>query len=208
MGYYLNTIYSISADDSHSYFVFMLGGTYGLVNSTQEWLDKNFSAIAKALGPKAAIVRGLSPNFEAEVVSAYQEQIKTRVINFDIDQRTVEKVILGLSEQYHTPIETPLLFITDRNPHKANDKNSIFYIVPVGNLNEPETQDVIETILSCIRTNDFSLLDKWISKNSKNAPLNVLKVLNEILELKPGIAGVSINLNAIIERFLSKEDTS
>jgi len=208
MGYHLNSIYSISSDDKHSFFIFMLGGMHGLVNSTQEWLDKNFNAIATALGPNAVIVRGLSSNFEKEVIDTYHEQIRTKVVDFDVDGFSIDNLLSGFYRKYHVRIETPILLITDRNPNEDNNEKQIFYLIPVGGLEELDVQNVIEIMLDCVRINDFQRLDEWILYKFGNGPLNALKKFNEIVELNPGIAGISLNLNAIIERFLYKRDPS
>lgn len=203
MGYHLNSIYSISPDDKHKYFIFMLGGLYGLVNSTQEWLDKNFSSIASALGPKGAIVRGLSPIFETETLAAYRNEIKTKVIDFRLNEGAVDNILANLRRKYRIDIETPILIITDRNPNRPSDNldDQVFYFLPVGGLSEVQLQELMRTILSGIRTSNFTELDHWLAKNFGNMPLNTLRFLNEFVELKPGVAGISLNLNAIIDHF-------
>ena len=207
MGYHLNSIYSISPNDKHKFFVFMLGGSYGLVNSTQEWLDKNFSSIASALGPNGAIVRGLSSVFETETLAAYRDEIKTRVIDFRLNERAIDDILGKLQGRYRIRIETPILIVTDRNPNTPSgdiDKQ-IFFFLPVGGLSEIQLQELMRTILACIRLSTFVELDHWITKNFGNMPLNTFKVLNEFVELKPGIAGISVNLNAIIDHFIEGE---
>jgi len=201
MGYHLNSIYSISPDDTHTYFVFMLGGYYGLMNSTQEWLDKNFTAIAKVIGPKAAIVRGLSSNFEKEVISTYQNQIKTKVIDFNVDEHKIEDLVYKLSEQYNTYVTTPILLVTNNNPRQINEKNNIFYLIPIGGLTEIEIQKVIEIILFCINKSEFNSLDVWLQKKFGNLLLNGLEKPSLHSGLQHEISAISINLSTVINKF-------
>ena len=54
MGYHLTSVYGISPDDTHQYFVFYVG--HDFEDEISMWLDRNFVAIAESLVVK---IRGL-----------------------------------------------------------------------------------------------------------------------------------------------------
>src|SRR3990172_6891227 len=121
MGYHLTSIYSISPDDKHSYFVFYVGNRFD--DTVSQWMDRNFAVIAKALGPDSVIARGLSEEFDKQVIEAYQSEIKTIAIKQGWDKndnfgRSVDRLLTSYQRAYPLGWANlfPLLFVTDRNP--------------------------------------------------------------------------------------------
>jgi diphthamide synthase (EF-2-diphthine--ammonia ligase) len=213
MGYQLTSIYSLSKDDVHSYFVFYVGHRFE--DSVSQWIDKNFAAIAKGLGPKAAIVRGLSEEFDKQVMTAYQGQIKTVILkkgwykNIHFGQSVNSLLsdydtIVGMSHSLF-----PLLFVTDRHPLRepSQERDQVFYLIPLGQIDsEREVREIIETILGCVQVAKFDLLDKLLARKFGKSPLNLVKAINQSAELKPNVMGLGVNLNGLIDLFVKERE--
>jgi hypothetical protein len=207
MGYHLTNLYSISPDDKHSYFVFYIGNRFD--DTVSQWIDRNFSNIAKSLGHNAVIVRGLSDEFDNQVVEAYHDEIETIVIKKGWDKNysfghSVDKLLSNYKSTYGLGWQElhPLLFVTDKNPSAESGKGDekIFYLIPLGQIKaEGEIREITESIIYGVQSHDFSMLDKVLSQKFGKTPLNLLSTINQSLELKPNIAGVGINLNAVID---------
>jgi hypothetical protein len=207
MGYQLTNLYSISPDDSHSYFVFYIGSSFD--DTVSQWIDCNFTNFAKLLGHNAVIVRGLSDEFDNQVVNAYHDEIKTIMIKKGWDKThsfgdSINSFLSNYQSSYGIGWQElhPFLFVTDKNPsaESGKDDENIFYLIPLGQIKtEGEIREIAESIISGVQSNDFSELDKVLSRKFEKMPLNLLSKINQSLELKPNISGVGINLNAVID---------
>lgn len=205
MGYYLTSLYSIAPDDKHSYFVFYVGNRFD--DTVSQWMDRNFAKIAKGLGPNAVIARGLSEEFDKQVIEAYQSEIKTIAIKRGWDKednfgRSVDRLLTNYQRAYPMSNLFPLLFVTDRNPSvvTSEDDKKVFYLIPLGKIeSENEIREIIETIVAGIQSESFDALEKLLARKFGKSPLNLLNAINQSLELKPNLAGLGINLNAVID---------
>jgi len=207
MGYHLTNLYSISPDDKHSYFVFYIGDHFD--DTVSQWIDHNFSRIARALGQNAVIVRGISDEFSNQVVDAYHDEIKTIVVKQGWDKtysfgHSVDKLLSNYNSTYGLGWRElyPLLFVTNKNPSSEfdNDDGKIFYLIPLGQIKtEGEIKEIVESIIFGVQSKNFSALDKILKQKYGKTPLNLLDAINQSLELKPNVAGLGINLNAVID---------
>lgn len=206
MGYSITSAYSISPDDKHSYFIFYWGDYF--VDETAKWIDNNFVNIAKALGPRGVIVRGLCKDFGNELMEIYQKDIQTMFIErrFMDMSWLMHRFFDTFEDKYNISREyQKFLLITDKNPHKIEEnKDTIFYIIPLNSIeNSSEIEELITDITACVKANDFSSIDNFLKRKFGKKPTNLSQVVNEAVELKPNIAGIGINLNYIVDRFLA-----
>ena len=210
MGYHLSSVYGISPGDAHEYFVFYIGDDFQDVVS--QWIDKNFTGIAREIGPNAVIVHGISEKFNLELLNKYKNQIDTIIINQKPDEdRKLENSMIDLFRTYHEKYQhgfyLRFFLITDKNPHLRSGKSDrdIFFLVPLDQIKEEaEIREIIQTIVMCVRSNNFDSLEDLVQRKFTTAPVNLLKALNQSLELKPNVMGLGINLNGVINLITNK----
>ena len=210
MGYYLSSIFSISSEDRHKYFVFYIA-SHGIEDTVSRWINVNFAGIAQHLGPHAVIVRGLTEDFDEQTLRLYGEEIRTFYLgrkwenNFDVRafDRWIANEALNDSGFSWSDL-VPALIVTDKNPqHK--EPGQIFYIIPLGRIrHEEEVRDILMRIFNSIRIDDFEPLEDELQKRFGRNGASKLKLLSSVFELKPNIAGVGININALIDMISGK----
>lgn len=147
--------------------------------------------------------------FDKQVIEAYQSEIKTIVIKQGWDKednfgRSVDRLLTNYQRAYPLSWANlfPLLFVTDRNPSvvTSEDDKKVFYLIPLGKIeSENEMREILETIVVGIQSKNFDALEKLLARKFGKSPLNLLDAINQSLELKPNVAGVGINLNAVID---------
>ena len=136
MGYHLTSVYAISPMDVHSYYVFYVGDRF--TDTISQWIDKNFATIAGALGPNAAIVRGIADRFDVELMQVYEKQLKTVIIQQGLEEEiefsnNLDRVFLEYERGniLQNPYG-PFLFVTNKNPNLVGNTgdDGVFYFIP------------------------------------------------------------------------------
>lgn len=168
MGYKLTSLVNLPIDERVDMYIFAIGGDLW-EGGLAELVHRNFDQLAKAIGPRAIIVGGLTDSFHGEVVERY------------------------LGEQYKSLKNMmPALLITDAHPDKLT-KESMRLIVPLKEAHK--RYEIIDRFLSDLaafaRGEDDSLL------RALEAAPKPTKVANDIVEVKipivPGAVAVNVN---------------
>lgn len=179
MGYLLNSLGNLPIDDSVTFYIFVVNGQWQ--EQLYGMMDQNFGAIAKSIGDKAVIAKGLS---SAEWTSE------------------IARVYLG-AEHEKLFKTLPALLLTDSHPSKLTPA-SLRLIVPLRDVEERigGWPRFFELLSSFARGESEEFLTRFKAKDDK------FDALNRVIDLKPNVFGVGINLNAFIEEFRKRKQES
>lgn len=177
MGYALNELANLPIDDTVNFYIFVVNGQYR--EPLYEMMQQNFVSIAKSIGGNAVIAVGTDPQ-------AFTGQVATKYAGDN------ERAAL-----LHRSL--PALLITDAHPDRLAT-NSVRLIVPLRDA-EPRFGGWAQF---------FDLLSKYVRGEStefltrfENTE-NFLDAANSILNIRPGMFGISVNINSLYERWRKK----
>jgi hypothetical protein len=176
MGYALNELANLPVDDGIHFYIFVVNGSYR--EPLYDMIQQNFIAIAKSIGSNAVIAVGTDPK-------AFSSQ--------------VEKKYFGQSDTsfFHA---LPALLITNAHPDKLT-KDSVRLIVP---LRDAESrfggwQQFFDLLSSFVKGESAEFLDKFQKKE------DLLDAANKVFNVRPGMFGVSVNVNELLDRWRKKQ---
>ncbi len=175
MGYALNELANLPVDDGIHFYIFVVNGSYR--EPLYDMIQQNFIAIAKSIGSNAVIAVGTDPK-------AFSSQ--------------VERQYFGRSEVSFAQA-LPALLITNAHPDKLT-KDSVRLIVP---LRDAESrfggwQQFFDLLASFVKGESADFLKRFEKKE------NLLDAANKVLSLRPGMFGISINVNELVDRWRKK----
>ncbi|RLA43476.1 MAG: hypothetical protein DRR42_21675 [Gammaproteobacteria bacterium] len=174
MGYMVKSIASLPVNDEIDLYVFTINGNF--IGGDYELVTKNFEYLAMQFGDSAAIVKGFDEFFSDELSRRY----------------------LGKSIDELWDI-LPALLITDAHPEQISEE-SLRLLVPLHHVEEKFASFEIffKELINFTQTKNPQFLEKFQEKGSW-----VTDVLN-IVDLKPNIFGVGVNINAFVDRLRGK----
>lgn len=176
MGYLLNSLANLPVDEDVNFYIFVINGQWQ--EPLYEMMERNFSQVAKSIGNNAVIAKGLDPKgFCGEVEEKYFGSEAARLF----------------------PL-LPALLITDAHPDEIDDE-SLRLIVP---LKEAEERfggwpQFFSQLSDFVQHRD----DEFVKRFSKLE--DAFDAADRLIEFKPGIFGVSLNVNEIY-RWWRKRD--
>jgi hypothetical protein len=194
MGYYVSSAFAVSPNDKHSYFIYFIPGQkpYDRLSTLwiNEWVHLHFSEIAQHLGPTGVIV---SPPRGA----SWKED--------EIGRLELEWPFTGLSkgEDQFLYSQMPFLLLS-RSPlqHDLTKHKEGIAINLVKCANEQELACVFDIIIAGIREDNWQhIIDNFPLQERAEEPdvggswFEWLKML----ELKPNVFGLGVNLNAALD---------
>ena len=175
----------------------------------KKWMDRNFHRIAKDIGHKAVIVKGYDDNFSNEM-----KVFLERWMNDQDDQSSeAAQAISELLEQ------TTCLLVAKKDIRSSNAPLLLIPLAPAPESDEPEGKadtekfldELIQSVVAKVR--DGTIMEhahalgarRFELKSVRNGVvITTLRRANEVLELKPNLAGIGLNLNAMIEKALGE----
>lgn len=193
MGYYVTSVFAVSPNDKHSYFVYFIPGhDYQLSTAwVDDWVHLHFSKIAQRLGPMGVIVsppRGT--NWEADRIGELiLEWPFTDLSNYEDDFL------------HHGQMPFLLLSRSPLQPDPKNGKEGIA-INLAKCANEKELAQVFDTIITGIRKDDLQyIVNNFPLQEHAEKPDERGRWIewSKILELKPNVFGIGVNLNAAMD---------
>jgi hypothetical protein len=190
--------------------LFYIGGQ--LDHLASRWMDNNFTKIAEYIGPRALIIRGLTDSFDYEVMNTYKKEIEEISETTGELQRVMEDFRQSYGQTFspQIPLDSCLI-ITDRHPNDSANSlvHTVFYFIPLSVFDsETELNRLFRTAASSLREERFEALNRLLSAKFPTNSTNLIRTANEIVELKPGILGLSFNLNKLIDALLKKRSAS
>lgn len=176
MGYLLSSLGALPVEDGVNLYIFIIGN--GWASPENDVLERNFSKLAKNIGPNAIIAKGHEEEFwKNEVFEQY------------------------LGPSYKKLWEhLPAILLTDAHPKNLSD-NSLRFLIPVNHIEKAyqRLDPFFEKLCAFARGENDDFLkhfedqENWIDKG------------NELIELKPNFFGVGINLNEFVRRRRSRK---
>jgi hypothetical protein len=168
MGYYLNSLGNLPIDDDISFYIFVVNGNWK--EPLYNMIQENFAHIARNIGDRAVIAMGLEP-------ASWGTQIAATYLGKDHSE------FFGL---------LPALIITNAHPKNLTD-DSLRLIVPLRDIEKrfggwPE---FFRLMSSFVRLEDDEFLRRFKDKE------DAFELLNRVVNVKPGLFGVSINVNEL-----------
>lgn len=195
MGYYISSAFSVSPNDRHSYFVYFVPGLEPYERLSTDWINSwvhdHFAKIAQALGPNGVIV---SPPPGA---------------NWDDDtdfRRHLPFSTASNGEDAFLHGGMPFLLLS-RSPLQPDNMGSSegLALNLVKCANEHELALLFDTVVTGIRNDDWQyIIDKFPPQEPAKQPDNFggwLDTLSKVIELKPNVFGIGVNLNAVLASF-------
>lgn len=190
MGFHVSTLHNLPVGNIE-YFVHVLdiGGSI-----QAEWIAENLHTLAKSFGPKAGLVTGT-----AELTNELYDFLAKHV-----SDGQVESVLLSV----------PCLVISEGHLSRTNRP---VYILSLPSADDSDAlREIISTLLYelALAIDEARLADFASSRGAVQVGLSpvgggivvcTVREANKLLELKPNIAGVGINLNAVVEKWLGPE---
>lgn len=194
MGFKVTTLHSVPVVN-FEYYIYVLEPSYS--HEYKTWFDGNFEAVGKDLGRNAAIVRGYDDRLTQELwqlvarYTADPEQAQA------LERSLMSLVTLILSKGDILTTEEPIyaipIAILDSDP-AARDQ---FMNILMGRILEAIHEDSVDELVQRLGYHTIPL------RHSRSGLLfATLRHVNNALELKPNLAGIGVNINGILDRFL------
>jgi hypothetical protein len=172
MGYMLSSIGSLQVDDKVSLYIFVVNGSWR--GEPYDTIDRNFESIAERIGERAIIAKGFDK-------AAWTSQIAKRY--FGENSRRLFEAL-------------PALLLTDSHPDNLRT-DSLRLIVPLREVKGRFVDwDEFFRFLSEFATHQNS---DFLSRFKEH--MDWFDTANGIVDIRPNIFGIGINLNAAIERW-------
>lgn len=196
MGYNVGSLTRVPLE-VYDHCIFVVGDPK--MNKSAQWIQNNFVRLAQSLPRKTALVAGTSHQVSQEVLDLICESAQD-----DGGEGNGWRHFMFLAD--HTS-----LVISKGDIHKTN---SPLILVPLGEMGGDADSDefmgsVFKTVCEAIRE---GRVDELIEElGAVHIPLRpfkpgmkvaTLRRWNEVLDLKPNLAGIGFNLNAAIEHYL------
>ena len=169
MGYQLNSLANLPIDAEVNFYIFVINGQWK--EPVYSILNENFSAIARSIGNNAVIAMGLNPQeWYDEVAAGYLSKDHNELFNL-----------------------LPAVLITNAHPDRITE-SSLRLLVP---LRDVEARfggwpQFFASLSDFVQLKNDGFLNKFQPKE------DFIDVANKVVNLRPGMFGVSVNINELI----------
>jgi hypothetical protein len=177
MGYALNELANLPVDDEVHFYIFVVNGHYK--EPLYEMIQHNFMAIAKSIGSNAVIAVGTDPR-------AFTTQVARQYLGPGNSDASFTRAL-------------PALLITNAHPEELT-KDSVRLIVPLRDVENRfgGWQQFFDLLSLFVKGESKEFLEKFEKKE------NLFDAANKIVNLKPGMFGISLNVNELYDRWRKK----
>jgi hypothetical protein len=176
-----------------------------------KWINRNFQRIAKDIGPKAVIVKGYNDDLSNEVKAFLERWMNDR----RDDSSEAARAIWGLLDK------TTCLLVAKKDIRTTDAPLLLIPLAPASKSDEPaagskaDAENFIGELMQSVveKVRDGTILEhaqalgaaRFKLKSIRNGVvITTLRQMNDVMELKPNIAGFGMNLNALIEKTLGE----
>lgn len=174
MGYVLNELANLPIDENVHFYIFVVNGQYR--DPAYEILEQNFMAIARSIGNHAVIAVGTDKKgFTTSVARKY----------------------LGEGNSDNSFVDMlPALLITSDHPDQLR-KESMRLVVPLRDAEERfgGWHQFFALLAQFVRGESDEFVRRFEEKE------DLLDAANKVFGLKPGVFGISLNVNELIDRW-------
>lgn len=174
MGYALNELANLPVDENIHFYIFVVNGQYR--EPLYDTVQQNFTKIARDIGSHAVIAIGTDPK-------SFTTQVARKYLGEGNSDNTFIRIL-------------PALIITNAHPDKLT-KDSVRLVIP---LRDAEARfggwvQFFALLSSYVRGESDEFVKRFEAKE------NLVDAANKIMNLKPGMFGVSLNVNELIDRW-------
>jgi hypothetical protein len=195
MGFKVTTLHNVPVDNLE-YFIYVLEPSYS--HEYKIWFDANFDSVGKELGRNAAIVRGYDDRLTQELWQLFQKYTSDPEQRESLEQALLRLVTLIISKGDILTTKEPIyaipINVIDSDPNVRNQ----FMNILMGRILDAVRGDSVAELVEQLGFHTVPLLD-----DRAGMFFSTLRYLNNVLELKPNVAGIGMNINKILDRFLA-----
>ncbi len=176
MGYMLTSLGNLPIDDEVHFYIFIVNGQWQ--EPTYALIEQNFAAVARSIGKNAVIAKGLnSQEWYGEVAETY----------------------LGKDHDTYFSM-LPALLITDAHPSHVLPE-SLRLLVPLRDVDSRfgGWSQFFNLLTDFVQLKNDEFVKRFEKRESP------IDVMNSVVSLKPGMFGVSININELITRWRKRK---
>ena len=192
MGFHVSTLHNLPTGNI-KHFVHVLDMTNGV---HARWIAENLHALAKGFGPTAGLVTG-TDNLTHEL---YQFLMKNVAENFGAIESVLHSATcLVISEGHLSRTDRPVYLLPVSLPEEseaAHEMITTLLNMLAASIKEGQVRSLVTSL---------GAIELGLTKAGGGLVVCTLREINKMLELKPNVAGLGINLNAIVEKLLPPE---
>jgi hypothetical protein len=195
MGMYVSQLRSVPVG-AFRYYLYLVDAAHGAHSET---IDRFFNGIATS-GVDAVIVRG-PQNLSHELYTFFQSHAREDFDRLEILFREATCIIVGEGALQTTdkPIHIlPLLYCDERAQDQLPTLTAL-----MDALIQAMANGKLADFVRSLGAEEIKL-----GEVKRGMLIATLRRMNEALELKPNLAGLGVNLNAVIDRFLGHPERS
>jgi hypothetical protein len=205
MGFTVGSLKNVPLGD-YEYKVFVI--TNSETPHYDKWISNNFPKLARDIGPKAAIVKGYGGSFSDDI-----RGFLDRWINEDANRNgnAVQPIL-------HLLAKTTCLLIARGDLRTTNAPILLIPLAPADQFSEGDKsghrfiKKLMDSVMKHVKSgtifeyaNTLGVQQFELKSVPNGLMVTTLRHLNEVADLKPNIAGIGLNFNALIERLIKKE---
>ena len=194
MAFYVSTLYNLPVG-SIKYFIFVIDKSDGVHSA---WVNQNLQQLGETLGSAVGVVTG-PDRLTKEVYRFLADNLKS---NYG--------AVEGLLH------ETTSLLISEGS---LSETQTSLYLIPVATNSEQGDATVaaalIQRIGAALRENRLQEFIRCLGARELQLEaigggfiVCTLRQINDVFVLQPNLAGIGVNINAVIEKFLPPETRS
>ncbi len=191
MGYRISSLLELESNltDWHA---ILLG--YGRNRWIDAWVDSNFNALARDIGKAGVVVAGLDEQLSIDVEKFFERYAET--FPQELFSNALSCVLSrgALSVTQNRVLVFPLAVGEEVNTDDAASLAGHLVIEIISAIESDE----VERLAQRLGSQEIEL------EGGLSVALTTLSDMNSVIELKPNIAGIGVNLNASIDSFLDK----
>lgn len=195
MGYQVSSFLAISPNDKHRYFLYFVPA-HSYKSPSKQWINLYFNvafgAIATAIGPGGVIITPTQGGAEKYIES--------------IAEIRSGGCLFSRNEMFSEPSDVLPDYLHNGQPYLIISKQPILpnskcegAIINLASVPDETTLGIItHAIVECIKADDLGKLKEMLPSWARSYELSKLDKFTCMLELKPNLFGIGINLKEVV----------
>jgi hypothetical protein len=200
VGYIVSSAFSVSPNDTHSYFVYFIPGRSLATEWINDWVHNNFARIAKVIGKNGVIiVPHKTANWDPEEGGYVAYALFERFDPNRRDDDCYDEIDFSFLQT-----NMPILIISRRPLEKGKKASDAIALNLLGFRDTRDLTEAPDIIISGIQQDDWNyILERFPARESDKPEyknwVDRLKMINNIVQIKPTLFGMGVNVNAAID---------
>ena len=195
MSYYVSTIHNLPVNNMR-FFVHVFDTTNG---THTRWIMDNLQELGQVFGADAGLVTG-----PQELTKELRQFLSDNTTgNFDLIGAILAHSTCLIISEGHLASTTKNIYLLPLSPAEESAGNHAFIDVLLRMLSQAMQTGKLDELFS-----DLGAIPIGLNAVSGGFFVCSLRNLNQILELKPNLMGIGMNINALIEKLLPPAERS